>query len=99
MSGVGGVCRNISCMSQGPGGVQVLESWKIAASHLLSRANDTLRSALVLGSDSSVPHGDGGGEDGLDDGRLRISYGHQKRLSASLQPPWALHPLWSAQER
>ncbi len=27
-----------------------------------------LQSALILGSGSSVPDGDGGGEDGLDDG-------------------------------
>ena len=39
----------------------------MAANHLLSRANDALQSALVLGS---VPDDDGGGEDGLN-GRCR----------------------------
>ena len=39
--------------------------WNIAANHLLSRAHDKLQSALVLSSGSSVPDGDGGGEDGL----------------------------------
>ncbi len=27
-------------MLQGPGGVQALEGWKIAANHVLSRVND-----------------------------------------------------------
>ena len=40
---------------------------KIAANHLLSRTDDTLESAFVIGSGSSVPDGDEGGEDGLDD--------------------------------
>ena len=31
--------------------------------YLLSSAEDTLQSALVLGSGSSIPNGDGGGED------------------------------------
>ena len=33
-----------------------------------------LRSALVLGGDSSVPDGDGGGEDGLNDSSLEVHY-------------------------
>ena len=55
MSRVGGVGYNLPCLPQGPGGIQVLEGWQIAANHLLSRANDTLQSALVLGGGSSVP--------------------------------------------
>lgn len=35
---------NLSCSPQGLGGVQVLEGWQIAASLLLSKANDTLQS-------------------------------------------------------
>jgi len=65
MSGVGGVDHNLTCSPQGPGGVQVLERLQIAADHLLSRGNDTMESALVLGSGSRVPDCDGGGEDGV----------------------------------
>ncbi len=37
-------------------------------------ANDMLQSALVLGSGSgsSVPDGDGGGEEGLNDGGVKV---------------------------
>ncbi len=52
---------NLSCTLQGPGGIQVLKRWKIAVNHLFSRVNDM--STLVFGSGSSVPDGDGGGED------------------------------------
>jgi len=62
------------CSPQGPGGVQVLERWQIAADHLLSRANYTLQSALVLGSGSSLPDGDGGGGDGLNDGGVEVHH-------------------------
>ncbi len=55
---------DLTCMPQGPGGVQVLEQWQIAASHLLGRANDMLQSAPVLGSGNRVPDGDGGSDDG-----------------------------------
>ena len=69
VSRVGGVGHNLSRSPQGPRGVQVLEGRQIAANHLLlSSADDTLQPALVLGSGSSVPDGDGGGEDGLNDG-------------------------------
>jgi len=54
--------------------VLVLERWQIAAENLLSRANGTLQSALVLGSGSSVPDGDGGGEDGLNDGGVEVHH-------------------------
>jgi len=47
--------------------VQVLERWKIAANQLLCRPTDTLQS--VLGGGSSVPDGDGGGEDGQKSGK------------------------------
>ncbi|XP_035526791.1 phospholipid phosphatase-related protein type 4-like [Morone saxatilis] len=46
-SGVGGVSHNIACTPQGPGGVQVLEAWQIAADHLLSRSNDLPLSLAV----------------------------------------------------
>lgn len=53
--------------------MQVLEGCQIdkviAADHLLSRANDTLQSALVLDSVSSVPDGDGG----CGDGRVKVT--------------------------
>ena len=37
---------------------------------------DKLQSALVLSSGSSVPDGDGGGEDGLDDGSVEVYHHH-----------------------
>ena len=65
MSRVGGVDHNLSCSPQGLRGVQVLElSEALKRLHLLSSVDDTLQPALVLGSGSSVPDGDGGGEDG-----------------------------------
>ena len=67
---MGGVSCNLACTPQGPGEVQILETWKVAAKHLLSRVNDALQSDLVPGRGSSVPDGDGGGEDGLDDGMI-----------------------------
>ena len=63
----GGRSHNLPCLPQNPRGVQVLESRQIAADQLLSSADDTLQSALILGSGSSIPDGDGGGEDGLND--------------------------------
>ena len=42
----------------------------IVSDHLLSTVDDTLQSALVLGSSSNVPDGEGGGEDGGEDGAL-----------------------------
>src|SRR4029434_712759 len=43
------------------------QDFKRGPNHPLSRTNDTLQSDFVLGS-GSVPDGDGGGEDGLNDG-------------------------------
>ena len=40
---LGRVSHNHPCSLQGPGVVQVLECWQIAANHLLSRTNDTLQ--------------------------------------------------------
>jgi len=58
----------VSWRRTGPGG----NHQDLYANHLLSRANDMLQSALVFGSGSSVPDGDGGGEDGLDDGSVEL---------------------------
>lgn len=49
-------------MLQGPRGAKVLEGRQIAANYLLSRANDFLQSALILGNGRSIPDGDEGGE-------------------------------------
>ena len=72
VSGMGAVDNNLTCRPQGPWGVQVPEGWQIAVDHLLSTANDMLQSALVPGSGSGAPDGDGGSDDGLDDGRLNF---------------------------
>lgn len=61
--GGGGRPHNLFCSHQILGSVQVLEGWQIASTHL-SGANEPLKSALVLGSGSSIPDGDGGGGGG-----------------------------------
>ena len=92
MSGVGGVSHNLSSTLQSPGGVKVLERRQIAANHLLCRPNDTLQSALVLGSGSSVPDGDRGCEDGLNDGCVEVHH-HCLWQVEFLQLPQEVHPL------
>lgn len=78
-----------SCTPQVPGGVQVLEGWQIATDHLLSRTNDTLQSALVLSTGSSILHGDGEGEDELQphlhqqDGGIEV---HHPQLLQKVDP-------------
>ncbi len=72
--------------------MQVLERWLIAAVHLLSRANDTLQSALVPGSGFSVPDGDGGSEDRLDDGGVQVHH-HHLWQAEFLQLLQEAHPL------
>ena len=74
VTGTGGVCCNPTCMSKSPGAVQVLKEWSVAANHLLSRVYDTLQSAFILSSGSSVPDSDGGGEDGLDNGSVEVHH-------------------------
>src|SRR4029434_7943687 len=89
---VGGVGHNLTCTPQGPGCIQVLERFQIAANHLFSRKNDTLQSAFVLGSGTSVPDGDGGGEDGLNDGGVEVHH-HFLWQVELLQLPQEVHPL------
>ncbi len=60
--------------------------------HLLSRVNDTLQPAPVLNSGSSVPDGDGGGEDGLNDGGVEVHH-HCLWQVELLQLPQEVHPL------
>ena len=43
VSRLGGVGHYLPCPPQGPGGVQVVEGWQIAAYHPLCRAEDTLQ--------------------------------------------------------
>ncbi len=92
VTGVGGVSHNLTFTLYGPRVVQVLEGWKIAADHFLSRSNDTLQSALVLGSGSSEPDGDRRGEDGLDDGSVEVRH-HCLWQVYFLQLPQEVHPL------
>jgi len=54
--------------------------------------NDTLQSGLVPGCGSSVPDGDGGGEDGLDDGRVEVHH-HRLWQVEFPQLPQEIHPL------
>ena len=56
VSRVGGLGHHLPCPPQGPGGMQVVEGWQIAADRLICRADDTLQPALMLGCD--VPDGD-----------------------------------------
>ena len=66
---------------------------KNGRAHLLSRAYDTLQSALVLSSGSSVADGDGGGEDGLDVGSVEV-HNHRLWQVELLQLPQEEHPLF-----
>lgn len=63
--------RRVSCdpthTPPGPGGEQVPEGWEPAANHLLSSTHDALQSVFVPVCGAGEPHGDGGGEDGLND--------------------------------
>ncbi len=92
VSWVGGVGHNLPCMPRGAEGVQVPERWQIAANRLLCGGNGTLQSALVLSSGSSVPYGDGGGEDGLNDGGLDVHH-HCLWQVEFLQLLQEIHPL------
>ncbi len=76
-------------INEASGGVQVLETWQITANHLLSRVDDTLQSNL--GSGSSVPDGDGRGEDGLNNGGVEVH--HCLWQVELLQLPQEVHPL------
>lgn len=67
--------HELPCSLRGPGGTRVLSGRQIAQRHLLHRANDGLQSVLVLGHHDSTADGDGGGEDGLHDGGVRVHYG------------------------
>ena len=92
MTSVKGINHNLPFTLQGPGGLQILERWKIAANHFLCRPNDTLQSALVLGGSSSIPDGDGRGEDGLNDGGVEVHH-HCPWQVEFFQLPQEVHPL------
>ena len=92
VSRVAGVGHYLTSPTQGPGGMQVVEGWQIAADHLLCRADDPLQPALILGCGYSVPDGDGGGEDGLHDGGVEVLH-HCLWQVTFLQLPQEEHPL------
>lgn len=71
ISGVRGLSHNPLCPPQGPGVIQVPKRWRIADDRPLGREDDAQQSARVLGSHSSIPNDDGGGEDGLNDGSVK----------------------------
>ncbi|KAK7898336.1 hypothetical protein WMY93_019189 [Mugilogobius chulae] len=81
-----------ACTPPSPGDVQVLERWKAAANHLLSSAHNALQSVSVPDCGSSVPNGDGGGKDGLNDGRVKL-HQHLGRQLDILPLPEKVHPL------
>ncbi|KAK5614887.1 hypothetical protein CRENBAI_010337 [Crenichthys baileyi] len=74
VSKVGGVSCDLPCSPPSPGGIEFMKRRKIAANHPLCRANDTLQPALVPDGGSSVPDGDGGGEDGLSNDRVEVHH-------------------------
>ena len=84
-----GFSHNLPSTPQGPGVVQDLEGWEAAP---LGSANDTLQTTPVLDSGGSVPDGDGGGEDGLDDGGVEVHH-HRLWQVEFLQLPQEVHPL------
>lgn len=79
----------LSCTAPGPGGSRSCKGWQIAGDNPPS---DALRSALVSGSGSSAPDGDGAGEDGLHDGSLKVHH-HRLWQVESLQLPQDVRPL------
>ncbi|MEQ2311490.1 hypothetical protein AMECASPLE_020593 [Ameca splendens] len=91
---MGGVSCNLSCSPLSPRSMQFLKRRKIAANHPLCRANDTLQLSFVPDGGSSVPDGDGGGENGLNDGGVE---GHHYCLwqAELLQLPQEVHSLQS----
>ena len=89
---VGEVHHDLPCTPQCPGGMQVLEGRQVAADHLFSISDDTLQSAPVFDGSSSVPDGDGGGEDGLYDGGVEVHH-HGLWQVELFQLPQEVHPL------
>lgn len=86
--------HELPCSLRGPGGTRVLSGRQIAQRHLLHRANDGLQSVLVLGHHDSTPDGDGGGEDGLHDGGVKVHYGlWQVKFFLSLSLFFQLHQV------
>ena len=69
-----------------------LYMWQVAADHLFSISDDTLQSAPVFDGSSSVPDGDGGGEDGLYDGGVEVHH-HGLWQVELFQLPQEVHPL------
>ena len=78
---VGGVVHNRTCSLQSPGGEQALRGRQVAADDLLGGSKNLLQSDPVLGGSSSLQHGDGGGEDGLD-GSVEVDH-HRQEVSDS----------------
>ncbi|XP_058255048.1 uncharacterized protein LOC131359304 [Hemibagrus wyckioides] len=89
-----GVSCDLGCTSLGPREVQLLERWKTAADHLLSRVDDTLKLGLVPGCSCSKPDCDGGCEDRFDDSGVEV-HQHLLREEKLLQLPQEIHPLLS----
>lgn len=61
-------------MLGGPEDTWVLSRRQIAQRHLLHGANNRLQSVLANGDHESTPDGDGGGEDGLLNGGVKVHY-------------------------
>ncbi len=92
VSRVRSVSHNLNRPLHDPGSVQVLKRWKVASDYLLSRANNTFQSAFFLSSGSSIPDGNGGSENGLNDGSVEINH-HCLWQVKLLQLPQEIHPL------
>ena len=93
MYGVGGDGHDLFCSPQCPGGMQVLEGQQIASDHLFS-ADDMLQDTFVLDSCSSVPDSDGGCQDGLNDGCIKVHH-HWLWYVELFQLLQEVHPLLS----
>ncbi|MEQ2256483.1 hypothetical protein ILYODFUR_024644 [Ilyodon furcidens] len=74
--------------------MQFLKRRKFAANHPLCRANVTLQPALVHDGGSSIPDGEGGGEDELNNGRVEV-YHHCLWQAECLQLLQEVHSLLS----
>uniref|UniRef100_A0AAR2KNI0 Chloride channel CLIC-like protein 1 n=1 Tax=Pygocentrus nattereri TaxID=42514 RepID=A0AAR2KNI0_PYGNA len=74
--------------------LRVLEMYRSWRDHLLSGAHNALQPLSLPGSGPSIPHCDGGAEDGLDDGRVEL-YHQLGRQFGFPQLPQKVHPLLS----
>ncbi len=88
MSRVGGVGHSLTCLTV----LEAYRSWRDGRLQSITFSAEQMQPALVLGSGSSTPDGDGAGEDGLNDGGAGVHH-HCLWQVDFLQLPQEVHPL------